>query len=137
MERLQSSGSFDAGYRISTASIGRGTLCAVCGCIRGNEGRFVPPSLGGNPTRGNVALLPTGRNFYASDPSQIPSRAAWEIGQQLAAQMLKHYQEEEGGYPVGGCSQDDEPRLQRPLRYFDRAIVDEGSSSANCPEHFL
>lgn len=68
-------------------------------CLAGNEGRFVPPSLGGNPTRGNVALLPTGRNFYASDPSQIPSRAAWEIGQQLAAQMLKHYQEEEGGYP--------------------------------------
>ncbi|MFQ9801023.1 MAG: cobaltochelatase subunit CobN [Clostridia bacterium] len=40
-----------------------------------------------------------GAKLYASDPSQIPSRAAWEIGQQLAAQMLKHYQEEEGGYP--------------------------------------
>lgn len=67
--------------------------------MAGTDGRFVPPSLGGNPTRGNVSLLPTGRNFYASDPSQIPSRAAWDIGGRLAAQMLRQFEEEQGGYP--------------------------------------
>lgn len=65
----------------------------------GTNGRFVPPSLGGNPTRGNVSILPTGRNFYASDPSQIPSRVAWEIGGKLAKQMLEQFEEEQGGYP--------------------------------------
>ncbi|MGM9605896.1 MAG: cobaltochelatase subunit CobN [Oscillospiraceae bacterium] len=67
--------------------------------IGGTNGRFVPPALGGNPTRGNVSILPTGRNFYASDPSQIPSRAAWEIGGRLAGQMLDQYDRQEGGWP--------------------------------------
>lgn len=67
--------------------------------LAGTRGSFVPPALGGNPTRGNVAILPTGRNFYASDPAQIPSRAAWEIGGRLARQMLAQYDEQEGGYP--------------------------------------
>lgn len=55
--------------------------------LAGTEGRLVPPSLEGNPTRGNVSILPTGRNFYASDPAQIPSRAAWENGVRLAKQI--------------------------------------------------
>ncbi len=59
--------------------------------LGGTGGRFVPPALGGNPTRGNVSILPTGRNFYASDPSQLPTRAAWEIGRKLARQMLEQY----------------------------------------------
>lgn len=67
--------------------------------IAGMSGSFVPPALGGNPTRGNVSILPTGRNFYASDPSQIPSRAAWDIGEKLARQMLEQYRESEEGYP--------------------------------------
>lgn len=67
--------------------------------IAGINGRFVPPALGGNPTRGNVSILPTGRNFYASDPAQIPSRAAWEIGGKLAGQMLAQYQDTAEGYP--------------------------------------
>lgn len=67
--------------------------------IAGLNGRFVPPALGSNPTRGNVAILPTGRNFYASDPHQIPSRAAWKIGVLLAKQMLTLYQNSCQEYP--------------------------------------
>ena len=67
--------------------------------IAGTNGRFVPPALGGNPTRGNVSILPTGHNFYASDPAQIPSRAAWEIGGKLAKQMLEQYAQTGEGYP--------------------------------------
>ena len=89
-------------------------LCFVCRTVKdkldhitdemdnllaGTEGRFVPPALGGNPTRGNVSILPTGRNFYASDPAQIPSRAAWENGVRLAKQMLAQYSEQEDGWP--------------------------------------
>ncbi len=67
--------------------------------LAGFAGRFVPPALGGNPTRGNVSILPTGRNFYASDPAQIPSRAAWEIGGRLARQLLDQYAETGEGVP--------------------------------------
>ncbi len=67
--------------------------------LTGTNGGFVPPGQGGNPTRGNVSILPTGRNFYASDPAQIPSRAAWEIGVKMAKQMLSQYDQQEGGYP--------------------------------------
>lgn len=67
--------------------------------LAGTDGRFVPPALGGNPTRGNVAILPSGRNFYASDPDQVPSRTACEIGERLARQMLAQYDEQEGGLP--------------------------------------
>lgn len=67
--------------------------------LAGTAGRFVPPSLGGNPTRGNVSILPTGRNFYACDPAQIPSRAAWEIGGRLARQLLAQYAEAAEGVP--------------------------------------
>lgn len=67
--------------------------------LAGLDGRFVPPSLGGNPTRGNVSILPTGRNFYASDPSQLPSRAAWDISEKLARQMLAQYSEDGNAYP--------------------------------------
>lgn len=67
--------------------------------LSGLSGRFVEPGLGGNPTRGNAMLLPTGRNFYAGDPSEIPSRGAWEIGRKLAEKSLAHYLNERGEYP--------------------------------------
>ncbi len=67
--------------------------------ITGLSGGFVEPGHGGNPTRGNVALLPSGRNFHSGDPSEIPSVGAWEIGQKLAARSLEHYMKERGEYP--------------------------------------
>lgn len=67
--------------------------------VGGIRGQFTPPAAGGNPTRGNVSILPTGRNFYASDPAQIPSRAAWEIGKKLARQMLEQYSRSAEGWP--------------------------------------
>lgn len=67
--------------------------------LHGLEGGFVEPGLGGNPTRGNVALLPSGRNFYAGDPAEMPSRGAWEIGQKLADRAIEHYRNERDEYP--------------------------------------
>ena len=44
-------------------------------------------------------ILPTGRNFYSVDPKTIPSPAAWETGQSLAANLLEKYITEEGSFP--------------------------------------
>ena len=65
--------------------------------LDGLEGKFVPPLPGGSPTRGNVHILPTGRNFYAIDPAAVPSRGAWRVGQALADQAIRAYQAEKGG----------------------------------------
>jgi cobaltochelatase CobN len=63
------------------------------------SGGYVPAGPAGAPTRGMAHILPTGRNFYAVDPQAIPSQAAWRIGQQLADELIAHYQAEEGEFP--------------------------------------
>jgi len=64
------------------------------------EGGHVPAGPSGSPLRGLVNVLPTGRNFYAVDPKAVPSRLAWETGQQLADSLLARYREETGGWPA-------------------------------------
>lgn len=64
--------------------------------LAGLDGKFVPPLSGGSPSRGNVHILPTGRNFYSIDPAAVPSRAAWEIGQKLAEQAIDAYRAQDG-----------------------------------------
>jgi len=44
-------------------------------------------------------VLPTGRNFYAVDPRALPSAAAWQVGQELAREVLERYHLETGTYP--------------------------------------
>lgn len=66
---------------------------------RAVDGRFVPPGPSGAPTRGNAGLLPTGRNFYAIDPTAVPTRSAWKTGRLLGDQLLEHYLAREGRYP--------------------------------------
>ncbi|HEX4863159.1 MAG TPA: cobaltochelatase subunit CobN, partial [Acidimicrobiales bacterium] len=64
------------------------------------EGRWVPPGPSGAPTRGMAHVLPTGRNFYSVDPKALPSKLAWEVGQQLAQRLLERYLNDEGRYPA-------------------------------------
>ena len=64
------------------------------------DGRWVPPGPSGAPTRGMAHVLPTGRNFYSVDPKALPSKLAWEVGQQLAQRLLDRYLEDEGRYPA-------------------------------------
>lgn len=63
------------------------------------SGRYVPAGPSGAPTRGMAHILPTGRNFYAVDPSTLPSQAAWQVGQGLAEQVAARYLKETGRYP--------------------------------------
>lgn len=67
--------------------------------IEGVNGRFVPPGGGGAPTRGNVRILPTGRNFYSIDPASVPTRASWKVGKQLGDKMIERYIKDEGKLP--------------------------------------
>ena len=67
--------------------------------LAGLGGRYVPAGPSGAPTRGNAHVLPTGRNFYAVDPRALPSLAAWQVGQELAREVLERYRRETGAYP--------------------------------------
>jgi cobaltochelatase CobN len=63
------------------------------------EGRYVPAGPSGAPTRGLAHILPTGRNFYAVDPRALPSAAAWQVGQELAREVLERYRAKTASYP--------------------------------------
>lgn len=63
------------------------------------SGKFVRKGSSGAPSRGNAMILPTGRNFYTIDPTEIPSRASWETGKQLSKQLLAAHQAETGKLP--------------------------------------
>jgi cobaltochelatase CobN len=67
--------------------------------LHGLSGGYVPAGPSGAPSRGMAHILPTGRNFYAVDPRVLPSKAAWEVGQQLAREVLDRHLKETGRYP--------------------------------------
>lgn len=55
--------------------------------LNGLNGRFIQPGKGNDPIRTPEAL-PTGRNFHALDGGLIPSQLGYEVGRQLAEQVL-------------------------------------------------
>ncbi|GAB3728538.1 cobaltochelatase subunit CobN [Spirosoma lituiforme] len=71
----------------------------IVNLLHGLSGGYVPAGPSGAPTRGMAHILPTGRNFYAVDPRALPSQAAWEVGQQLAREVLDRHWKETGRYP--------------------------------------
>ena len=75
------------------------TVDEIGSLIKGLEGRFVPKGSSGAPSRGNAHILPTGRNFYTTDPTEIPTRSAWETGKRLADQLVEAYRSETGKIP--------------------------------------
>jgi len=68
--------------------------------LRGLNGGYIPPGLGGDLIRDGVSVLPTGRNIHSLDPWRIPGDAAWERGRKIAdALIATHLVENEGKYP--------------------------------------
>ena len=63
------------------------------------EGRHVAAGPSGAPSRGQVDVLPTGRNFYSVDPRKIPSPAAYKVGSALGQALLERHHKEQGRYP--------------------------------------
>ncbi|WP_026338859.1 cobaltochelatase subunit CobN [Thioalkalivibrio sp. AKL7] len=80
---------WDAKLRGSPASERAHLLAAL-------EGRFVPPGQGNDPIR-TPEVLPTGRNFHALAADLVPTRIAWGIGQELAADAREHGDPEADG----------------------------------------
>ena len=64
------------------------------------DGGLRPRRASGSPLRGLINVLPTGRNFYAVDPKAVPSRLAWDTGQQLADSLLARYRDDTGDWPA-------------------------------------
>jgi len=77
----------------------RRTTEEIDNLLRALDGRYVPAGPSGAPTRGMAHVLPTGRNFYAVDPRALPSQAAWQVGQQLASELLRRHYDDDGTYP--------------------------------------
>ncbi|WP_114945862.1 cobaltochelatase subunit CobN [Microvirga calopogonii] len=76
--------------------------CAVGereGLLKALDGRFVVPGPSGSPSRGQTNVLPTGRNLTTLDPRAIPTRAATELGQRAAAEVVRRHLQEEGDWP--------------------------------------
>ncbi len=69
------------------------------GFVKAIGGEFVEPAPSGSLTRGKIEILPTGRNFFAVDPTSLPTKSAWKIGVETANKLLKYYLEKYGRYP--------------------------------------
>lgn len=67
--------------------------------LNGMNGGHTPPGPSGFLNRGQDDILPTGRNFYSTDPYRMPTKSAWIVGRNLAESLLKKYQKEEGRLP--------------------------------------
>lgn len=67
--------------------------------VAGIEGGFIEPGPSGSLTRGKIEVLPTGRNFYAVDPTSLPTKAAWRVGVEAAEKLIEEYLRRHGRYP--------------------------------------
>ena len=71
----------------------------ISALLRALDGRFIQPGPGGAPSRGRMDVLPTGRNLYSVDPRNIPTSAAYDIGQRLAAEIMDRHAQDHGEWP--------------------------------------
>jgi cobaltochelatase CobN len=69
------------------------------GFVKSICGEYIEPGASGSLTRGKIEILPTGRNFYAVDPTSLPTEAAWKIGVETANKLIEHYLEKHERYP--------------------------------------
>ncbi len=72
--------------------------CEITKILDALDGRYITPGPSGDPIR-NPDALPTGRNLYTFDDRLIPTKAAWNVGSELAEDMLALKIEEDGRYP--------------------------------------
>ncbi|MBI0435303.1 cobaltochelatase subunit CobN [Roseomonas sp. KE0001] len=63
------------------------------------DGRFAEPGPAGAPSRGRADVLPTGRNLYAIDPRNIPTRSALALAERAAAELLRRHRQDHGDWP--------------------------------------
>lgn len=71
----------------------------ILNLLKGLSGKYVPSGGSGAPTRGNLEVLPTGRNFYSVDVRSIPTQIAYLLGVKSANLIIERYLQENGDYP--------------------------------------
>lgn len=67
--------------------------------LRALDGAYIEPGLSGSLSMGKTQTLPTGRNFFTTDVQALPTQSAWEVGSELADNLLRKYLQEEGRFP--------------------------------------
>ncbi len=72
---------------------GPGELNALMDAL---NGKYIRAGQGNDPLR-NPQSLPTGKNFFAFDPSKIPSLETYKTGSDLAQQLIDQYQKAHNG----------------------------------------
>jgi cobaltochelatase CobN len=73
----------------------------VEGLFRALDGRYMKPGPGPEPIR-NPASIPGGRNLYALNPEEIPTKPAWEVGVALVDEFLKTHHVRKVGMDFNG-----------------------------------
>jgi cobaltochelatase CobN len=92
-------GSDDMCLRLTRSLIDHCGVAEQTSLLAALDGSFVVPGPGGAPSRGRIDVLPTGRNLYGIDPRAVPTRAAWEIGQRAAQEVLNRHVQDHGEWP--------------------------------------
>ncbi|RLB92941.1 MAG: cobaltochelatase subunit CobN [Deltaproteobacteria bacterium] len=67
--------------------------------LRALNGEYIEPGLSGSLCLGKTQTLPTGRNFFTTDVQALPTRAAFEVGRELADNLIRKYIREENRFP--------------------------------------
>lgn len=70
----------------------------TAGLLRLLDGRYLPPSGGGDPIR-HPDSLPTGHNLYGFDPSKLPTKSAWQTGSAAVDELIASHREQQGDWP--------------------------------------
>ncbi|KRW62122.1 cobaltochelatase subunit CobN [Pseudomonas sp. TTU2014-080ASC] len=78
------------GYELNLARTGE-----IEALLAGLAGGFVAPGSGGDPVRN--PQVPSGRNIYAFEADKLPTRAAYEAGEQALQQLIDSYKAEHEG----------------------------------------
>lgn len=66
--------------------------------INAFSGGYLPAAAGGDPIL-NPAVVPTGKNLYGIDPERTPTRESFEVGKQLAMELIAGRLKSTGEYP--------------------------------------
>jgi cobaltochelatase CobN len=67
--------------------------------LRGLDAKYIRTGPSGKITRGRYDVLPSGKNFYTLDIHQLPTKAAYRVGYNLAGAVIKKHQDDEGRLP--------------------------------------
>jgi cobaltochelatase CobN len=73
----------------------------IVGLLHALDARYVQPGPGPEPIR-NPDSIPGGRNLYALNPEEIPTKPAWEVAVRLVDELVKRRHPQKVGLDLNG-----------------------------------